>query len=255
MKKPAKPAIGRREFLRTLGAGATAAAAAAGPLAGEARADTETNDEKRKARYKAELCRRCRPSIASTAIRRSEEGPMLIKRTERQARRGSLAGALQGQAEAARPPLLPAPLRPRGRRPRSARHAVGRQRAQGAGRSAARRRRAGHHPQEHLHPLFGRLHGDRRSLERRVDRPGARLGFADQSRLALRQGRGGARARARRPATEISDEARQRRVDPDHLGQGDRRDRRQADGDPREVGRRIRSIGSAPRSSPTKAPT
>jgi ferric-dicitrate binding protein FerR (iron transport regulator) len=44
-------ALGRREFLRTLGAGATAAAAAAGPLAVEARADTETNDEKRKARY------------------------------------------------------------------------------------------------------------------------------------------------------------------------------------------------------------
>jgi hypothetical protein len=40
--------------LRTLGAGATVAAAAAAPLAGEARADTETNDEKRKARYKAD---------------------------------------------------------------------------------------------------------------------------------------------------------------------------------------------------------
>ena len=47
-----KPAVGRREFLRTLGAGATVAAAAAAPLAGEARADTETNDEKRKARYR-----------------------------------------------------------------------------------------------------------------------------------------------------------------------------------------------------------
>jgi hypothetical protein len=42
--------LGRREFLRTLGAGATLAAAA-GPLTVEARADTETNDEKRKARY------------------------------------------------------------------------------------------------------------------------------------------------------------------------------------------------------------
>jgi|GraSoiStandDraft_4_1057263.scaffolds.fasta_scaffold461300_2 hypothetical protein len=42
--------LGRREFLRTLGAGATVAAAA-GPLTVEARADTETNDEKRKARY------------------------------------------------------------------------------------------------------------------------------------------------------------------------------------------------------------
>jgi len=44
--------VGRREFLRTLGAGATAAAAASGPLAGAARADSESNDEKRKARYR-----------------------------------------------------------------------------------------------------------------------------------------------------------------------------------------------------------
>jgi hypothetical protein len=45
--------LGRREFLRTLGAGATVAAAGAGPLADAAHADTETNDEKRKARYQA----------------------------------------------------------------------------------------------------------------------------------------------------------------------------------------------------------
>jgi hypothetical protein len=45
--------LGRREFLRKLGAGATVAAAAAGPLAPEARADTESNDEKRKSRYQA----------------------------------------------------------------------------------------------------------------------------------------------------------------------------------------------------------
>ena len=45
--------VGRREFLRTLGVG-TAAVAAAGPLASEARADTETNTEKTKARYKAD---------------------------------------------------------------------------------------------------------------------------------------------------------------------------------------------------------
>ena len=44
--------LGRREFLRTLGAGASVAVAAAGPLAVEARADTETNDEKRKSRYR-----------------------------------------------------------------------------------------------------------------------------------------------------------------------------------------------------------
>jgi len=50
MKKSTKAALGRREFLRALGAGATAAAAA-GPLASGSHADTENNDEKRKARY------------------------------------------------------------------------------------------------------------------------------------------------------------------------------------------------------------
>jgi hypothetical protein len=52
MKKESKVKVGRREFLRVLGAGAGVAAAAAGPLATSARADTETNDEKRKSRYK-----------------------------------------------------------------------------------------------------------------------------------------------------------------------------------------------------------
>jgi hypothetical protein len=46
-----RPTLGRRDFLRTLGIG-TAAAAASGALTGEAHADTETNDEKRKARYR-----------------------------------------------------------------------------------------------------------------------------------------------------------------------------------------------------------
>jgi hypothetical protein len=51
MRSKEKAAVGRREFLRVFGAGATVAAAA--PLAvTEAKADTETNDEKRKARYK-----------------------------------------------------------------------------------------------------------------------------------------------------------------------------------------------------------
>jgi hypothetical protein len=52
MNRPQSSKVGRRDFLRALGAGATAAAAA--PLAGEARADTESNDERRKARYKAD---------------------------------------------------------------------------------------------------------------------------------------------------------------------------------------------------------
>jgi sugar (pentulose or hexulose) kinase len=51
MKRERKASeLGRREFLRTLGAG-TAAAAASAPFAGPAAADTESNDEKRKARY------------------------------------------------------------------------------------------------------------------------------------------------------------------------------------------------------------
>jgi hypothetical protein len=52
MKSNQKTTVGRREFLRTLGLGAGVAVTAAAPLAGEARADTENNDEKRKARYK-----------------------------------------------------------------------------------------------------------------------------------------------------------------------------------------------------------
>jgi hypothetical protein len=47
-----KAKLARREFLRALGAGASVAAASVGPLAGEAAADTETSQEKRKSRYR-----------------------------------------------------------------------------------------------------------------------------------------------------------------------------------------------------------
>ena len=47
-----KTTVARRDFLRVLGAGAGVAATAAAPLATMAKADTENNDEKRKARYK-----------------------------------------------------------------------------------------------------------------------------------------------------------------------------------------------------------
>ena len=67
-------------------------------------------------------------------------------------------------------------------------------------------------------------------------RPGAGLGQPDQSRLALLQGRGGPRRRAERPPAALSDEARERPMEPHLLGSGHRRDRRQAAGDPREVG-------------------
>ena len=51
MKSDAGKTLGRRDFLRALGAGAGAAAATATPLA-VAKADTESNDEKRKSRYR-----------------------------------------------------------------------------------------------------------------------------------------------------------------------------------------------------------
>jgi hypothetical protein len=52
MKRERKASdVGRRDFLRTLGIGTAAAAASAPLVAGSAAADTETNDEKRKARY------------------------------------------------------------------------------------------------------------------------------------------------------------------------------------------------------------
>jgi hypothetical protein len=50
MTKKSKTVLGRREFLRTVGAGATVGIAAAA-MSGEVLADTETNDEKRKSRY------------------------------------------------------------------------------------------------------------------------------------------------------------------------------------------------------------
>lgn len=52
MTKQNKTTVGRRDFLRALGAGVGAAAATAAPLATPAAADRENNDEKRKARYK-----------------------------------------------------------------------------------------------------------------------------------------------------------------------------------------------------------
>ena len=50
MKEETKIKTGRRDFLRAIGAGAGVAAIA--PLVSPARADSESNDEKRKARYR-----------------------------------------------------------------------------------------------------------------------------------------------------------------------------------------------------------
>jgi hypothetical protein len=52
MKSEPKTKLGRRDFLRALGVGV--AVTSAPPLATQAVADTENNDEKRKARYKAD---------------------------------------------------------------------------------------------------------------------------------------------------------------------------------------------------------
>jgi hypothetical protein len=51
MKQDDKAKVGRREFLRVLGAGAGAAAVAPS-IGSEAHADSENDQEKRKARYK-----------------------------------------------------------------------------------------------------------------------------------------------------------------------------------------------------------
>ena len=53
MKQDSKAKVGRRDFLRVLGVSAGAAVTPA-VLISEAHADSETNDEKRKARYKAD---------------------------------------------------------------------------------------------------------------------------------------------------------------------------------------------------------
>ena len=50
MKTDSKATLGRRRFFRVLGVGAAAIVAA--PLATAARPDSETNDKKRKSRYK-----------------------------------------------------------------------------------------------------------------------------------------------------------------------------------------------------------
>jgi hypothetical protein len=51
MKAEGKTGLGRRQLFRALGV--SAAAAAMAPIATEAMADGENNDEKRKARYQA----------------------------------------------------------------------------------------------------------------------------------------------------------------------------------------------------------
>lgn len=51
MKQDEKKAVGRREFLRTMGAGAGVAAVAASPIAATSAAAQQKEDPKTKARY------------------------------------------------------------------------------------------------------------------------------------------------------------------------------------------------------------
>ena len=53
MKQQDNAKLGRRDFLRAMGAGAGLAVAAVAPLTEEAKADSESNDVKRKPRYQA----------------------------------------------------------------------------------------------------------------------------------------------------------------------------------------------------------
>jgi GH24 family phage-related lysozyme (muramidase) len=53
MSEDEKATVGRRDFLRKVGIGTVGAGATlATPLVGSAQADSESNDERRKARYK-----------------------------------------------------------------------------------------------------------------------------------------------------------------------------------------------------------
>jgi hypothetical protein len=53
MKQQDKKAVGRREFLRTIGAGASVAAVAASPMAATSASAQTKDDPKTKARYQA----------------------------------------------------------------------------------------------------------------------------------------------------------------------------------------------------------
>ena len=180
---------------------------------------------------------------------------MLIRRKEATARASSLRSALVETSSAeARSPLVPRPLGSRCRRRRRDRRARRCRREEGRGRPG-QARREDRAQEEHLHALLGRLHGDRRGAGRRVGRPGAGVGIADQPRHALRQGRGDPRDRARRPPPQVSDEARGRAVEAHQVGRGADRDRPEDDGDPREVGAGFGVVARLAPSSPTRAPT
>ena len=220
-----------------------------------AQADTETNDEKRKARYQETDAREdllpgqplSERSEGGSRADQENRTPGAPRRARRRARRASRRRARPPHASCAAPVWSPAASRALGALP------LGSVRKAEAGRR--RRRRA-------------------RSRSARTSAPIARS--AAPSSPKCRTASGSARSRAGiSPINRGSHCAKgaavrelvhgdrrlkypMKLVDgqwtADLLGHGDQRDRRQAAGDPREVRRRIRSTGSARRSSPTKAP-
>ena len=95
MKQREKTTVGRREFLRVLGAGAGAAAATAVPLA-----STAVGRRVRPGQEEGALSgNRAREDLLSRqSLSELREAPVLIKRTEREARRGTLAASLANQS-------------------------------------------------------------------------------------------------------------------------------------------------------------
>ena len=177
MKPEDKTTVGRREFLRVLGAGA-ASPRRRRRLRRAAKADTETNDEKRKARYKETdhvktFYRVNRYPTLREAHRADQENRTPGTPRHRSPPRSPIesGGGLDRRTFLRRSGLAAGGLAALGALP------LGSVRKAEAGPPPAARRR-GHHPQEHLHALLGRLHRDGRSVERRVGRPGAGLGFA-----------------------------------------------------------------------------
>ena len=154
-----------------------------------------------------------------------------------------------------RPPHLPAPLGARRRRPCRARRAAARRRAQGRGREHRPGAAEGRHQEEHLHPLLGRLHGDRRGA-RTACGSGQEPGWDSPINRGTHCAKGAATRelvhgdrRLRYPMKMVNGQWQRISWDTAIDEIGDKLLR-----DPREVRARIRCTGSAPPSSPTRRP-
>ena len=181
---------------------------------------------------------------------------MLIKRTERQARRGTLAGALAiAIRRQPRSPQLPAPLRPRRRRAGRDRRAAARQRAQGqagpppaAGAAVTRVKAICTHCSVGCTVIAETQNGVWIGQEPGWDSPINRGSHCAKG-ASVRELAHGDR-RLKYPMKLVNGQ-----WTAHLLGRRDQRDRRQAARDPRQVRPGFGRTGSARRSSPTKAPT